>query len=162
METTINLNKFKLNDFISAIEAFSSDMSGGQDPRALICVVEENGTAPGFGEVESERNIIDDINKEKTVVFPFSGPGCDEYIDCADGARIILEKEVDEDGCIIVESPLGETDIAGVLLQKNGEEIIIKSGILYGGGCMCPPSFEVVETEEFDQKISVYIKKFIM
>ena len=108
METTINLNKFKLNDFISAIEAFASDMSGDQDPRALICVIEENGTAPGFGEVESERNIIDDINKEKTVFFPFSGPSCDEYIDCADGTRIILEEEADEDDCVIVESPLIE------------------------------------------------------
>lgn len=162
METTINLNDFKLNDFISTIESFVSDMSGGQDPRALICVVEENGTAPGFGEVESERNIIDDINREKTVVFPFSGPGGDEYIDCADGTRIILEKEVDEDDCVIVESPLGETDTAGITLHKNGDKITIKSGIFYGGGCMCPPSFEVEETEEFDPKISNFIKKFII
>lgn len=162
METTINLKNFKINDFVSAIEAFVSDMSGGQDPRALICVVEANGNAPEFGEVELERNIINDINKENTVFFPFSGPGCDEYIDCADGTRIILEEEADEDDCAIVESPLGETDTAGITLQKNGDKLTIKSGIFYGGGCMCPPSFEVVETEEFDQKISDYIKKFIM
>ena len=161
METTINFNKFKINDFITMIESFASDMSGGQDPRALICVLEENGTAPGFGEVELERHIIDDINKEKTVVFPFSGPGGDEYIDCADGTRIILEKEVDADGCVIIESPLGETDTAGVILQKSGDEITIKSGIFYGGGCMCPPSFEVEETEEFDKLISIFIKKFV-
>ncbi len=162
MENTINLKKFKLNDFISAIESFASDISGGQDPRALICVVEANGNSREFGEVELERSIIDDINKGKTVFFPFSGPGCDEYIDCADGTRIILEKEVDEDGCVIIESPLGETDTAGITLQKNGDKITIKSGIFYGGGCMCPPSFEVEETEEFDQKIHDFITKFVI
>lgn len=162
MQTTIDSRKFKLNDFISTIEAFASDISGGQDPRALICVLEENGSAPDFGEVELNRSIIDDINKEKTVFFPFSGPGCDEYIDCADETRIILEKETDEDGCVIIESPLGETDTAGVSLQKNGDKITIKSGVFYGGSCMCPPSFEFEETEEFDQKINDFIAKFII
>lgn len=161
MQTTIDSKKFKLNDFISAIEAFASDISCGQDPRALICVLEENGTAPGFGEVELNRSIIDDINKGKTVFFPFSGPGCDEYIDCADGTRIAFE-EVDEDGCEIIESPLGETDTAGVSLHKNGDKITVKSGIFYGGSCMCPPSFEVEETDEFDQKINNFITKFII
>ena len=160
---TIKFASFKMDDFMGAItEHLKSVIGEGADPQSAICVVEEDGRTPNWGEEDPDRDILEDIKEGKKVFFPFSDCGAAEPISCADGTEISNEWDEDDESEEECDIPIGEADVVGFLLWKNKDELSIDFGIHFGGSCSHPPCAEIYETGVFEDLMKKFIGRFIV
>ena len=159
----IEIQKFEIEGFYEDIKKFArTQMNPDLDVTAYLCVVNERGITPDFAEEDPSRDVLDEIiNQGKTIFFPFSGPGCEPSIPCADGKSYYEydedEEDEDNDG-----SGLGESDVTGFIVRVADGIIFIDARIHFGGGCGMPPS--VCTTDDlglFDEAMDEYLKRFV-
>ena len=177
MEKKIPVSQFDLSAFIQAVTSYlQKRVAEGMDPLAAIPAVENGGRIPGWAEEQPGRNLLDELTKQgKMLFFPFSESNVGLPIFCADGQHYEFEEpdEADEEVPdltdadweeVEAEECMGETDAVGYMisLDETQKNLHIRSGMLYGGGCMCPPSAEAVEKipSIFVEPMEAFISKF--
>jgi len=144
--------QFNLSAFLEAnCNFYSYHLEDEIDPTQMVYSVMEEGGTPTL--YEEKRDLMKDLDKGLMLFVPFAiFEDEDGNFPCADGKTYNvngnkIDEDEDEDEEINEQAfIIGELDIMGFLIAREGNTLHIDSAVCYPGACGGPlPSVEFVE-----------------
>jgi|LSQX01.3.fsa_nt_gb hypothetical protein len=172
-EYVIRLEDYDLLGFIDAMIAFARTIVSEElEPTSTIFEVFPDKKVKWDLE-EGPRDVKTELLEEqKTLFFPFTNVGVDDWVRCADGNEYCksyfdyedeLDEELSEAEIEALEFHLGDTELIGYLVRVQDGRLTIKPALFSSGMCMppCSPSAdEDVKLGVLSKPMEMFVKKF--